>query len=101
MTAAPKSNPADAQLAAAVREKFDSLLKERGELRSGWRANTAAIRDAIAAGRLFGAHLDPPPDLNGDPPSTSLPRIHIRGLDEPRRATQQGSLFERTGAAQV
>ncbi len=76
--------PADLRPAAnAVKDKFARLLAEREELRAKWLANTAALQDAVAAGRFFGVEVDLPPDMGAGPVGPIIQEIQ-RSLFEPR-----------------
>lgn len=68
---------ADKSGAEAVKRKVEELLGERRDLRGRWRSNTAALKDALAAGRLFGVQIDLPPDIDQEPPNQSQPRIRV------------------------
>lgn len=89
-TNTPESKTDDSG-ADAVREKVDRLLAERADLKERLRANTAAFRDAVAAGRLFGVEIAVPPDVRELPPVAQ--RI-VAGLEP---TMPQPSLFDSTG----
>ena len=71
--------------AAAVEDKVRRLLAERTKLNEQWRANVAALKDAVAAGRLFGVEVTLPPDI-GSPGNVHSYR--------PRLNEVSGNLFE-------
>lgn len=71
--------------AAAVEDKVRRLLAERTKLNEQWRANVAALKDAVAAGRLFGVEVTLPPDI-GSPGNVHSYR--------PRLNEAAGNLFE-------
>jgi len=66
--------------ANAVKAKVERLLTDRTKLKEQWRANAAALRDAVAAGRLFGVEIDLPVDLD-------QPRLTQTSLFEPAADT--------------
>jgi hypothetical protein len=78
--------------ADAVRDKVERLLKERAELRGRWRANSSALKDAVAAGRLFGVEIELPSDIDE---LAGVPRVRLHER-HPDPATQK-NLFEASG----
>jgi hypothetical protein len=75
--------------ADAVQDKLKRLLIERAELKDRWRANTSALKDAVAAGRLFGVKIDLPADVDQ---STS----HLLPESQVAYQETQGSRFKRS-----
>jgi hypothetical protein len=55
--------------ADAVREKVEHLLTERKEIKDRWQANSRALHDAVAAGRLFAVDIELPDDIDLPAPS--------------------------------
>jgi hypothetical protein len=75
----------DRSAAEAVRGKVSRLLGERTSLYGQLNVNTQQLRDAVAAGRLFGIEID-------------VPREFLRDQSQPPApAATQASLFEPSG----
>jgi hypothetical protein len=77
--------------ASAVRDKYQRLIAERGELWARLRANTSALKDAVAAGRLFGVEITFPADIDDFP----------RARTPLTPAAPQASLFEPVGDTSI
>jgi len=74
------SGPTNKTGADAVREKVERLLFERSQLVESWRGNTSALRDAAAAGRLFGVDIQLPSDIDVGAPDGVAPQPSLFGV---------------------
>lgn len=79
--------------ADAVRDKFDRLVMERRDLKARLKGNSAALKDAVAAGRLFGVDIELPADVDH--------LLSPASLQVKLPETGQPSLFEASGETTI
>jgi hypothetical protein len=87
-----RQSHSDKSGADAVRDKVDSLLAEREEIKEMWQANSRALKDAVAAGRFFAIDIELPGDIDQPAPIVSQAPSSGRGQPSPFAAAGERSI---------